>query len=62
MAQDRAYMRGTAGGGAIYKTTDPVIETILKIIDWKTVVGLENQFDSDNALDTPVLLFKLIVL
>lgn len=35
VAQEKAYIKGTGGGGPIYKTTDPVIDMILKIIDWK---------------------------
>lgn len=47
VAQERLYIRGTGGGGSLNTNTDPIIELVLKIINWKTVVGLQNALDSD---------------
>lgn len=47
VAQERCYIRGTGGGGSLPTNTDPIVELVLKIINWKTVVGLENTLDSD---------------
>lgn len=47
MAQERSYIRGNGGGGSLTTNIDPIIELVLKIINWKTVVGLENTLDSN---------------
>lgn len=47
VAQERLYIRGTGGGGSLTTNIDPIIELVLKIINWKTVVGLENTLDSN---------------
>ncbi|CAH1113904.1 unnamed protein product [Psylliodes chrysocephalus] len=47
VAQERAHIKGTGGGGPLPPDYDPVIQLIVKIINWKTVVGLENTFGSD---------------
>lgn len=41
-------IKGTGGGPPIYLETDPVIEAVLRIINYKTVVGLQNNFDCDS--------------
>ena len=47
VAQERTYIKGTGGGGPANTTTDPIVELVLKIINWKTVVDLQNDWDSD---------------
>ncbi|KAL1516508.1 hypothetical protein ABEB36_000417 [Hypothenemus hampei] len=42
VATQRNHVKGTGGGAPIDHTSDPVVEVVLKIINMKTVVGLEN--------------------
>ncbi|KAK9744904.1 Myb/SANT-like DNA-binding domain [Popillia japonica] len=46
VANKNKCIEGT-GGGPSYDSFDPIIEAILKIINMKTVVGLQCPFDSD---------------
>jgi hypothetical protein len=40
-------MKGTGGGEYRGKNGNPIIEAVVNIINFKTVVGLQSDFDSD---------------
>ncbi|KAL1516153.1 hypothetical protein ABEB36_000072 [Hypothenemus hampei] len=47
VASNKKYITGTGGGPAKNNELDPVIESVLEIINKKTVVGLANLYDCD---------------
>nr|CAH7735615.1 unnamed protein product [Callosobruchus chinensis] len=52
VALQRSCMTGTGGGPAQIPESDPVLETIISLINKKTVVGLHSPWDSDNQITT----------
>lgn len=46
VAAEKTYIKGT-GGGKCMKTENPVIDAVLNILNVKTVVGLQPEFDCD---------------
>ncbi|KAJ8930309.1 hypothetical protein NQ314_016858, partial [Rhamnusium bicolor] len=46
----RMYFKDTGGGPSFDDNLDPIIEAVLKIINFKTVVGLEPTFDCDSSM------------
>ncbi|XP_074027736.1 uncharacterized protein [Leptinotarsa decemlineata] len=52
VAKEKKYEKGTGVGFFIPKMDDPVMDMILKIVNAKTVVGLTNPNDDDNANET----------
>ncbi|KAL1489612.1 hypothetical protein ABEB36_013560 [Hypothenemus hampei] len=47
VASNKKYITGTGGGPTKNNELDPVIESVLEIINKKTVVGLANLYDCD---------------
>lgn len=47
VANKRSYCKGTGGGPFVGDDLDPIVEAILKIINVKTVIGIDFTGDSD---------------
>jgi hypothetical protein len=47
VAAEKSYMKGTGGGEYRGNNGNPIIEAVVNIINFKTVVGLQSDFDSD---------------
>lgn len=52
-AENKQYWRGTGGGPSQEPDWDPVIEAILRVINEKTVCGVQNPHDSDSVINNP---------
>nr|CAH7717102.1 unnamed protein product [Callosobruchus chinensis] len=50
VALQMSCMTGTGGGPAQIPESDPVLETVISLINKKTVVGLHSPWDSDNQI------------
>jgi hypothetical protein len=61
-AEEKRSFRTTDGGKAVVKSTDPVFDLTLEIMNKRTVYGLSNNFDSDSLQNMVINYTKHLIL
>jgi hypothetical protein len=61
-AEEKRSFRTTGGGKAVVKSTDPVFDLTLEIMNKRTVYGLSNNFDSDSLQNMVINYTKHLIL
>jgi hypothetical protein len=61
-AEEKRSFRTTGGGKAVVKSTDPVFDLTLQIMNKRTVYGLSNNFDSDSLQNMVINYTKHLIL